>query len=230
MRLRNVVMGSGFALVFGCGGSLATPDGTARDGGSVDHADSGTTSATDASSADEQTVHVDAATTCSVVRVPKEHRANAVSCPTARGAGNGTTLDAGPSAACSEDSDCTMGDNGRCLLIDWGFTPACSYDDCYGDSDCPGNVACACRASASDGAANVCASGSGCRLDSDCGPCGYCSPSGNPFFPPAVYFCHTADDACTDDSDCPQMPDGCQKGCNYDPQAGHWSCVSECPP
>ena len=123
-----------------------------------------------------------------------------------------------------------MGTNGRCLPDGWGVTYACSYDQCDADQDCPGDVACVCRASASDSAPNLCATGSGCRLDSDCGPCGYCSPSGDPFFPPPVYFCHTAADTCTDDTDCAQTPGSCPKGCDYDPQAGHWSCVTECPP
>ncbi len=199
-------------LVVGCG-ALAP----VTDGGPVN---------TDASSADEKT---DTGTTCSA-HVPMYHRANAVSCPTARGPGN-ALLDAGSSAACNQDSDCTMGKNGRCLrsIQDWG-NPLCSYDECDVDSDCPGNVACVCRASATDSAPNLCASGSGCRLDSDCGLCGYCSPSGNPFFPPPLYFCHTADDTCTDDSDCSQTLGSCQNGCNYNPQAGHWSCTPECPP
>jgi hypothetical protein len=224
----TLLMGVGAALILGCGGSIATVDGTARpDGGAVD---SGLAVSTDASTSDDLSIPPEAGTGCSTVRVPKDHRASVVACPTARGAGNAAKLDASPPPGCNQDSECTMGQNGRCLLNGWGFTAACSYDDCYADSECPGNVACVCRESANDSLPNVCALGSGCRIDSDCGPCGYCSPSGNPFFRRIESFCHTAGDTCTDDSDCQSNPGSCQQGCNFDPQAGHWSCVAECPP
>jgi hypothetical protein len=93
---------------------------------------------------------------------------------------------------------------------------------------------------------------SNCRVDADCGPGGYCSPSviaycfcprtelcdstsmctanGNPV--PCVcgdacghgYFCHTGCDACTDDSDC-----AAGQTCNYDTLSHRWEC-SRCWP
>ena len=152
------------------------------------------------------------------------------------------------------DSDCTDGPNGRCGQ--WIPPPvlACSYDACSKDSDCDGGVPCECRPSSASGAANVCQGGGNCRVDSDCGPCGYCSPSvldslcacmtaelcpdGGPqcfettpdggTFPVQCacgdkcghgYYCHTGDDGCVDDSDCPTG-----ETCNYDRLSQRWDC------
>jgi hypothetical protein len=76
-------------------------------------------------------------------------------------------------------------------------------------------------------------------LDSDCGPDGYCSPSieGNCFFGQSPYFCHTARDTCTDDSDCPSVD--AEAGscpivtpCAYDTGEQRWACtqLTCCPP
>jgi hypothetical protein len=100
-----------------------------------------------------------------------------------------------------------------------------------------------------DMGANSCETESNCRVDSDCGPRGYCSPSQVEAFcmcPSAAlcgdsgascsangkpvpcecgdacghgYFCHTRDDTCVDDSDC---PDGT---CNYDTVVKRWTCA-----
>ncbi|MFI5300872.1 MAG: hypothetical protein ACHREM_22550 [Polyangiales bacterium] len=106
----------------------------------------------------------------------------------------------------------------------------CSYDQCFADSDCPGSVACNCRASASDTVANICGTGSGCRIDSDCGACGYCSPS---YVSGEIcdgakdqFFCHTPKDECIDDSDCSKS----NGSCNYDPTKGAFACVTLCSP
>lgn len=239
VHVRNALMASGLALVLGCGGLATGHAGEAGDGGSADgsapHTDATVTTdssrTADGSAADGGLQRADAGTTCSVARTPESHRASADPCPMARGPGDTIMSDGGPTGACHRDADCTMGRNGRCLLTDFPPTTVCSYDDCYSDSDCAGNVACACRASGSSNAPNVCAVGSDCRVDSDCaGPCGYCSPSGNPFFPPALYFCHTPADTCTNDRDCPSDPGDCQQGCEYDASAGHWACAAECPP
>jgi hypothetical protein len=160
-------------------------------------------------------------------------------------------------AGCTSDSSCTEGVNGRCNTSEGGpivdCVPSCSYDLCASDSDCPDNAPCLCRDSASSGAANYCYGGGNCRVDSDCGPGGYCSPSlvnqlcaclGVPCPPDAGgacsvngmpvpcncdpcghgYFCHTKQDSCVDDGDC-------QSGaaCNYDAFNGKWAC-STCLP
>jgi hypothetical protein len=107
----------------------------------------------------------------------------------------------------------------------------CLYDECTTDDTCPtgdvcvcsGDDASLCKASVcncnsaskacvvqsrsddnvcSCGAANVCMKGN-CRVDSDCGAGGYCSPAidaCNQFF---GYYCHIAADECSDETDCP---------------------------
>lgn len=129
---------------------------------------------------------------------------------------------------CSGDSDCTMGTNGRCLNNAGPAGTHCSFDDCFADSDCPGNVPCICRPSASDPSPNLCSTGSGCRVDSDCGPCGFCSPSPSvpnypsPYLP---YFCHTLGDVCIDNGDCHDTTKAC---CTFEPKVAHWVCEA-CP-
>jgi hypothetical protein len=118
-----------------------------------------------------------------LARIPASHRPQGSVCPQQRGAGllslsAPCAPDAGPQTQCWLDADCTAGTNGRCF----GGGPmacmsSCSYDNCLSDSDCPSSVPCDCRASASDTAANTCMTGSNCRVDADCGPGGYCSPS-----------------------------------------------------
>jgi len=76
-------------------------------------------------------------------------------------------------------------------------------------------------------------------VDSDCGPCGYCSPSVNPCGPtdsdaltegingPNPYYCHTAFDLCINDSDCGLLDAGVPGTytiCAYNPQALRWEC------
>jgi len=115
-------------------------------------------------------------------RVPANHRLTGSACVHDRGAGISDASFCSANAplpiACTGDGTCTAGTNGRCLQ---SIGPACnlhcSYDECYGDSDCPGNAPCACRSSATDSAANACATASNCRVDTDCGPDGFCSPS-----------------------------------------------------
>jgi hypothetical protein len=146
-------------------------------------------------------------------------------------------------------SDCTTGKNGRC---ERGFLFQCSYDECFVDSDCASKAPCECRESGGSGAANVCLTSGNCRVDADCAPNGYCSPSvlqlcscpSSELCPDSVacfgiggtrvpcggcgdgcghgHFCHTPSDACLDDSDC------CGQGtCNYDTVHRRWDCA-EC--
>jgi hypothetical protein len=180
-------------------------------------------------------------------RVPQEHRASSEQCPQMRAPGSPCT-DGGlpplPAAmACNQDSDCTMGLNGRCLNVPvtlpsgptvepiTGFYCGtdCSYDECLSDVDCPVGVPCACRFPSIYGSPNTCLIASRCAIDAQCGPPGFCSPS------PVVgvadrayfYFCHTPNDTCIDDSDCVSPPAGPfepQGLCEFDTASGSWSC------
>ena len=186
-------------------------------------------------------------------RVPANHRAmEGAPCPSDRAPGGGIpprcVFDGGPSdlGKCRQDSDCTAGINGRCFEHGDCYM-MCSYDECFQDSDCPGNVPCSCRDSASSTANNWCLADSNCRVDDDCGPCGYCSPSqlsgcvrmctvpcetgshcyaGTTEVPCSCsrscgegYFCRTADDTCTNDREC-TADSACTRQL-----AGGWACI-----
>jgi hypothetical protein len=161
-------------------------------------------------------------------RTPLLHRAAGATCPTGRAPG----LNNGPPARCSaltcptcgRDSDCTTGTNGRCLMNEPVPVAVCSYDACFSDSDCPANTPCDCRDSASSSAPNLCLGGSDCRVDSDCGPGNFCSPSQYGQWCGFTYHCHTASDTCVDDSDCVGA------GCNFNKQTGRWACGGDCGP
>jgi hypothetical protein len=156
--------------------------------------------------------------------IPKIHRTTPSSCTQPRsGDGDagvycGFFLGEVPSeaGACQYDTDCTAGVSGRCACAPpvpgIGAATACSYDACQSDRDCSngssGSV-CDCRegplGNGNQSAANVCLAGN-CRTDADCGSAGYCSPSNVPGCGPNWwygYFCHTANDTCTNDTDCP---------------------------
>jgi hypothetical protein len=126
---------------------------------------------------------------------------------------------------CAYDSDCTDGGaNGRCLASPGG--PAgcyCTYDQCQRDTDCKAGELCVCHDSTRQWGGNTCMPGN-CRIDSDCGPNGYCSPEyGWPQQCGYVigYYCHTKNDLCTNDSDCAS-----NKVCTWVGDAGAWECRS----
>jgi hypothetical protein len=107
----------------------------------------------------------------------------------------------------------------------------CSYDACTSDSDCGGGSVCECRVSPNFDA-NTCFHGD-CRVDADCGG-EYCSPSLTQLdstclnVPPGSvgYFCHTRQDACINDADCPTQT-GAQ--CAFSADALRWQCyVPQC--
>ena len=187
-------------------------------------------------------------------RVPADHRVmEGPPCPSDRGPGGGVparcAIDGGPTLGgqCRQDSDCTAGINGRCFEHGDCYM-MCSYDECFQDSDCPGNVPCHCRDSASSTGNNWCLADSNCRVDDDCGPCGYCSPSqlsgcvrmctvpcetgmhcyaGTTEVPCSCgrscgegYFCHIADDTCTNDREC-TGDSACTRQL-----AGGWACIA----
>jgi hypothetical protein len=161
-------------------------------------------------------------------RTPLQHRATAATCPTRRGPSSTSCVGSGCTSfgGCTQDSDCTAGINGRCLDLTPVPMLSCSYDQCFSDADCPGNAPCDCRNSAASVSANSCLTGSGCRLDSDCGPGNFCSPSPVSWNSTA-YYCHTANDTCVDDSDCGQFQD-----CAFSAQNGYWTCtpITPAPP
>jgi hypothetical protein len=180
------------------------------------------------------------------LRVPLHHRAAPDTCSPDR-----PVSDAGlpppPSDAtatqCRSDSDCQDGKNGRCVVIDvprdGGSYLGCSYDRCLSDDDC-GAQACSCRESTfrrgdpvyreRNHDANECFPGN-CRVDADCGPGGYCSPSNSPcgsIWGLQGLWCHDPSDECTDDSDCEGFDGGALGGgpafCAYEPWRKHWTC------
>lgn len=177
-------------------------------------------------------------------RVPIHHRPAGSACPQERAPGSVfvNTCSPGWAGLCAQDADCTAGTNGRCLPNSrLNCAGQCYYDECFSDSDCPASQPCACRASASDSVANSCLAGSNCRVDADCGPCGFCSPTpvspicacDSPAFcnPPDPhtscgdscghgYFCHTPKDTCLEDSDCT----GSDR-CNFDLPSQTWTCT-----
>jgi hypothetical protein len=119
-------------------------------------------------------------------RVPIHHHAAGTTCSQQRPPWTPTancTPDAGGTCAydsCFQDSDCTMGANGRCGAPGGPAILGCSYDECFQDTDCDGGGACLCRPPGSSGppsVPNVCAPAGNCTVDSDCGQGGYCSPS-----------------------------------------------------
>ena len=161
---------------------------------------------------------VDGGADVATIRVPKNHRAAAVSCPATRDPGHADST----MGTCKADGDCTAGRNGRCY---GGLGPnTCSYDECATDADCKAAV-CDCRNVGVIGQPDKCILGN-CRTDGDCKG-QYCSPSGTTVGAGCMgaelgsygYFCHTATDECVDDSDCGDAK------CMFDPAVVHFRCI-----
>jgi hypothetical protein len=165
-----------------------------------------------------------------------------------------------PERQCATHADCTAGPNGRCVdVIDCNPSTAlcgthCVYEACTKDDDCGGGSACfcsddstfcprgyatACPLTGEDlvcacGIANRCKKGN-CRVDSDCGQGGYCSPAVDECGGVLGYYCHQPADECVDDADCLQRDAGGQPffACLPDTTASdaHWVCarLAECP-
>ena len=206
-----------------CGGATA---GIGTDPAGAGAGGSGSDSGIDGAA--QQDEGTDASTTSDAAkksnRIPVVHRATAVACSHDRGPGTAVSLMGGPSD-CTKDADCTAGTNGRCMVTTVAARlDYCSYDLCFADSDCSGKV-CTCRESASD--ANRCADGD-CKVDADCGPGGYCSPTvafDKINFGVTAYYCHTGADTCVDDADCTMSTNGPPGAkCAYDPSTKHWAC------
>ena len=185
--------------------------------------------------------------------VPLFHRAAPAACDEARGepsrfycpiavgdAGRPCPEEEGScNYSCNGDQDCTSGPNGRCTCLfgPSAFGTVCSYDQCSSDSDC-GNDVCICRetalpsVTADPSRPTFCGPAGNCKVDSDCGAGGYCSPSaafqcgpGRPDY--FGYYCHTPADECTNDSDCAAQGNAF---CAYDTGMQRWACsTGMCP-
>ena len=198
-------------------------------------------------------------------QAPVNRRPSSVQCPSSRGSApqlccnDGTTCAGQPypsrfcglgnlALTCSSDSQCNGGLNGRCFPPEgegWITAGGCSYDECSTDSNCGAKTPCICRSSSTDNSANICDVGGNCAVDSDCGPCGYCSPSfetcedttnsnlhaegeyfggPSPYYDP--YYCHTPSDLCVNDSDCASLDAGITGfTCAYNAQDTRWECT-----
>jgi hypothetical protein len=165
------------------------------------------------------------------VRVPLRHRATATTCNAPRPS---STCDPGgvPMSTCVTDGDCGMGTNGRCVGNPHDGC-RCSYDRCITDGDCTEGGACECRLPSRGAAgANVCIPGN-CRVDADCGPRGFCSPTlgdCGDYGGLSGYYCHTPADECVDDADCRDVDAGFlgqMPYCAYSRQVGHWRCSNQ---
>ncbi len=199
-RLVVLVVVSAFSAVSmaACGASVAPVTG---DGGAGSSGTSGT-----------------------VGRTPKVHRAVGETCamtppPEAMVPDGGT-------GNCHSNADCTAGKNGRCQGSRIGFQ--CAYDACYADSECttggPGVCACNAPVPGTSAGSNTECLAANCRIDSDCGAAGFCSPTRGCFGADAVgYYCHTAQDECVDVDDCAAQGGGY---CAYEPTVGHWKCMN----
>ena len=187
----------------------------------------------------------DGPSTAGGAKIPLQHRSTSVSCPSQRGPGPSCT--GTMCSSCSTDSQCTAGVNGRCFPWEGQVSRGgCSYDECSSDSNCGAKTPCLCRSSSTDNSANMCDVGGNCAVDSDCGPGGYCSPSmetcystnpeamveGRNYGGPNPYYCHTASDLCTNDSDCALLDAGtattsplAYTPCAYNVQDERWECT-----
>jgi hypothetical protein len=158
--------------------------------------------------------------------VPTYHRPNDSQCGTTAPKGNCMV-----GLGCMNDGQCTDGGpSGRCIQNNGGAAECvCSYDTCLHDTDCPTGQLCVCHGSGySDGYGNTCMPGN-CRVDSDCGADGYCSPSHGTSGCGEVtgYYCHTSRDTCTNDNECGSM--GSFDVCAWSESDKRWECLNFTP-
>ncbi len=166
-------------------------------------------------------------------REPAVHRASATPCSSVRAPLLPNPV-SGVTGECTSDADCTVSLDGRCDLSgcdpDAGSCTAyCTYDACLTDHDC-GTGLCQCRATSRD--VNSCRPVDGnCSIDNDCGPTGrgFCSPSKSLNCDNLDYvvgfYCHTNDDECVDDSDCPNIQSNAGR-CAWDAVDVRWACAT----
>ncbi len=167
---------------------------------------------------------------------PLNHRASDAQCQAPAAAGSCACSGSnctGSAFTCVDDGQCVdAGVSGRCANSVGPAGCYCTFDRCTVDTDCPGGETCACHDSPYVyGEGNACVLG-GCRVDADCGKGGYCSPSQ---LTPCMdggkyclgYYCHTAKDKCTNDSDCTGTAGNT---CAFSPNDGYWKCQTYFPP
>ena len=118
--------------------------------------------------------------------------------------------------SCDEHSDCTEGVNGRCVAVTFGL--ACTYDECFTDTDCEANELCQCGGDT--GLGNRCVR-SNCRSNADCGD-GVCAASYAVLgcgFGPTGWYCQDSADDCASDEDCT-----IGLGCYFSTTESKWTC------
>jgi hypothetical protein len=162
---------------------------------------------------------------CSASSSSVEHRATGSTCAS-------STL-----RPCTTDMDCAgigFGQPGPPVTcVDSPAGKVCGADQCATDADCAPGSACVCLA---DVVIRPPGNGSGglrpysnqclpadCRVDSDCGDHGACSPTKNLYCSVTIigYQCHTCEDSCVDDADCEQG-----SYCVFAPEVGKWACTA----
>ncbi len=155
---------------------------------------------------------------------PPYHRAVASECSSDRPPGRNDGPDAGssPHNDCTNDSDCTSGRNGRCVLSTTGMIPSwlCDYDECVSDRDCGPDQICVCGGAGLPTRLPHACVQSTCRVDADCGPGGFCSPQAGCFVRQRTYHCHSPSDVCTISADC-----GARSSCSADSTGSTWMCT-----
>ena len=154
----------------------------------------------------------DAPSRTDLSRAPKDHRAKAPECVSARTSPEPTLSSSVTSLGCTRNADCRAGKSGRCAVS--GSATQCVYDACTTSAECAGVSVCEC------GPTNVCVTG-GCLVDADCGRGGYCSPSACEKGDGVPHFCHTTSDECLDDGDCPGID-----VCRYQSSSRTWRCTT----
>ena len=174
--------------------------------------------------------------------VPSEHRPSAVVCSP-----NTAPAPAGGFPSCATNADCTVLGYGSCMNGRCSNDACLSDGDCGPNALCVCNGAEIVRlppsgadggtasvAYPAGGAAGAPGNGSGnvyfvgwclpasCRVDSDCGAGGYCSPSFSPCGSLQGYHCHGASDSCLDATkDCASCG---RSSCTYSTTAGAFTC------
>jgi hypothetical protein len=220
----------------GCSGSVTGTGASGLSSGGSSASSTTTTSATTTTSGTSTTTTSGTSTTTTSSgsggqggcppQTPGNHRAVATPCSPST-----------PATACTTDADCMMGDGfgsliaGKCVASSAGQT--CDYNQCASDSTCPDptNV-CICEGQAGnhDSMFGSECLPANCHTDADCGPNGFCSPSGSVSCGDAQgydgWYCHTCADTCVNTEDCPMQTGMPPSSCVYDPTVGHWTCTS----
>jgi hypothetical protein len=151
-------------------------------------------------------------------RVPPEHRAQVVVCP------SGPSPDGG-AQACTTNADC-VGDAAPTAYV-FCVQGLCSTEPCATDADCGANGVCACAGSFYGGNAshgNVCIPAD-CHTDAECGAGEYCVTGTGYCGSFTGYHCMKATARCIDPTtDCT----GCGltgPACEYNPIIDDWVCA-----